>query len=51
MDQHALHAEGVGDEAGVLAARAAEAIERIAGDIVSADLRCQCGQCGLYIGG
>ena len=36
MDQHARHAERVGDEAGMLAASAAEAIERIARHIVAA---------------
>ena len=36
MDQHAGHAERVGDQAGVLAAGAAEAIERIAGHVVAA---------------
>ena len=36
MDQHGGHAERVGDQAGVLAAGAAEAIERVAGDVVAA---------------
>ena len=36
MDQHARHAERVGDQAGVLAARAAEAVERVAGDVIAA---------------
>ncbi len=36
MDQHAGHAERIGDEAGVLAAGAAEAVERITGHVVSA---------------
>ena len=36
MDQHAGHAERVGDQAGVLTAGAAEAIERIAGHVVAA---------------
>ena len=36
MDQHARHAERVGDQAGVLAAGAAEAIERIARHVVAA---------------
>ena len=36
MDQHGLHAERVGDEAGVLAAGAAEAVEQIFGDVVAA---------------
>ena len=36
VDQHLGHAERVGDQAGVLAAGAAEAVERIAGDVVAA---------------
>ena len=36
MDQHARHAERVGDQAGVLAAGAAEAVERIARHVVAA---------------
>ena len=36
MDQHPRHAERVGDQAGVLAAGAAEAVERVAGDVVAA---------------
>src|SRR5580692_2000646 len=36
MNEHAGHAERVGDQAGVLAAGAAEAIERIAGHVVAA---------------
>ena len=36
MDQHRLDAERVGDEAGVLAAGAAEAVQRIFGDVVAA---------------
>ena len=36
MDQHLGHAERVGDQAGVLAARAAEAVERIARDVIAA---------------
>ena len=36
MDQHLGHAERVGDEAGVLAAGAAEAVQRIAGHVVAA---------------
>ncbi len=36
MDQHLGHAERVGDQAGVLAAGAAEAVQRIAGDVVAA---------------
>jgi len=36
MDQHRRHAERVGDQAGVLAAGAAEAVEHIAGDVVAA---------------
>ena len=36
VDQHALHAERVGHQAGVLAAGAAEAIERIARHVVAA---------------
>ena len=36
VDEHARHAERVGDEAGVLAARAAETAERVSGDVVAA---------------
>ena len=36
MDEHARHAERVGDEARVLAARAAEAAQRVLGDVVAA---------------
>ena len=36
MDQHAGHAERIGDEAGVLTASAAEAVERITGHVVAA---------------
>ena len=36
MDQHLGHAERVGHEAGVLAAGAAEAVQRIAGDVIAA---------------
>ncbi len=36
MQQHARHAERVGDEARVLAARAAEAAQRVLGDVVAA---------------
>jgi hypothetical protein len=36
VDQHLGHAERVGDEAGVLAAGAAEAVQRIACDIIAA---------------
>ena len=36
MDEHALHAQRVGDRAGVLAARAAEAAQRVFGDVVAA---------------
>ena len=36
MDQHGLHAERVGDQAGVLAAGRAEAVERVLGDVVAA---------------
>jgi hypothetical protein len=36
MDQHGRHAERVGDQAGMLATGAAEAVERIAGDIIAA---------------
>ena len=36
MDQHLGHAERIGDQAGVLAAGAAEAIERIARHVVTA---------------
>jgi hypothetical protein len=36
VDQHRLHAERVGDQAGVLAAGRAEAIEHVLGDIVAA---------------
>ena len=36
MDQHACHAERIGDQAGMLAAGAAEAVERIAGDVIAA---------------
>ena len=36
VDQHLGHAERVGDQAGVLAAGAAEAVQRIAGDVVAA---------------
>jgi hypothetical protein len=36
MDEHARHAERVGDEAGVLPARAAEAAQRVLGDVVAA---------------
>ena len=35
MDQDPLHAERVGDRAGMLAARAAEAGERVAGDVMA----------------
>ncbi len=41
MDEHARHAERVGDQAGVLAARAAEAAQRVFGDVVAA-LRPRC---------
>ena len=36
VDEHRLHAERIGDEAGVLAAGAAEAVERVGGDVVAA---------------
>ena len=36
MDEHARHAERVGDQARVLARRAAEAAERVLGDVVAA---------------
>ena len=36
MDEHARHAERVGDEARVLPARAAEAAQRVFGDVVAA---------------
>ena len=36
MDQHAGHAERIGDQAGVLAAGAAETVQRIAGHVVAA---------------
>ena len=36
MDQHRRHAERVGHQAGVLAAGAAEAVERVAGHVVAA---------------
>ena len=36
MDQHLGHAERVGDQAGMLAAGAAEAVERIAGHVMAA---------------
>ena len=36
MDQHLGHAERIGDQAGVLAAGAAEAIERVARHVVAA---------------
>ena len=36
MDEHAGHAERVGDKAGVLAAGAAEAVERIARHVIAA---------------
>jgi hypothetical protein len=36
MDQHRGHAERVGDEARVLPARAAEAVERIARHVIAA---------------
>ena len=36
MDEHRLDAEGVGDEAGVLAAGAAEAVERVFGHVIAA---------------
>ena len=35
MDEDARHAERVGDETGMLAARAAEAIERIVARVVA----------------
>ena len=36
MDEHAAHAERIRDQAGVLAGRAAEAGERVLGDVVAA---------------
>ena len=36
MDQHGGHAERVGNEAGMLAAGAAEAVERIARHVIAA---------------
>ena len=36
MDQHRGHAEGIGDQAGVLAGGAAEAVQRVFGDVVAA---------------
>ena len=36
MDQHAADAERIGDEAGMLPARAAEGVEHIVGDVVAA---------------
>ena len=36
MDEHARHAERVGDQAGVLPGRAAEAAQRVLGDVVAA---------------
>ncbi len=36
MDEHARHRQRVGDEAGMLAGRAAEAAQRVAGDVVAA---------------
>ena len=36
MDEHLRHAERVGDQAGVLAAGAAEAVERVARHVVAA---------------
>src|SRR5579883_3278928 len=36
MDEHGRHAERVGDAAGMLAAGAAEAAQRVAGDVVAA---------------
>ena len=36
VDQHRFHAERVGDEAGVLAAGAAEAVEQIARHVIAA---------------
>ena len=36
MDQHALQAQGVGDETGVLAAGAAKAVEHIIGHVIAA---------------
>ncbi len=36
MNEHARHAERVGDQAGVLAARASEAVERVVRDVIAA---------------
>ena len=36
MDQHCLHAQRIGDQAGVLAAGGTEAVERIFGHVVAA---------------
>ena len=36
MDQHRFHAERIGDQAGVLAAGAAEAVEQVFGHVVAA---------------
>ena len=36
MNENARHGERVGDQAGVLAGRAAEAAQRVAGDVVAA---------------
>ncbi len=36
VEEYALDAQGIGDEAGVLAAGAAEAVERVLGDVVAA---------------
>ena len=36
MHEHARHPQRVGDQAGVLAAGAAEAIERVARDVIAA---------------
>src|ERR1700716_2392689 len=36
MDQHGGHAECVGDQAGMLAAGAAKAVEGVAGDVIAA---------------
>ncbi len=36
MQQHGLHAERIGDRAGMLSARPAEAVERVAGDVIAA---------------
>ena len=36
MDEDRCHAERIGDETGMLSARAAEAVERVCGDVVAA---------------